>query len=139
MNDFMQCWCIWRSVGNHGGDCRAAAYAALNQYHESREDASRCINLKPSWHKAWNRLGVAHVGLGEWSEAKEAFTKAMELEPDDKSIQTSWAQVCCATQCLSDSSAWSMDRQFIQAAVHSTRVGSYMKANSECGERGGSA
>jgi cytochrome c-type biogenesis protein CcmH/NrfG len=36
---------------------------------------------------------MAHAGLAEWNEAKEAFAKAMELEPDDKTIQTSWAQV----------------------------------------------
>lgn len=38
-------------------------------------------------------MGTAHLGLEDWSEAKDAFAKGMELEPDDKSIQTLWAQV----------------------------------------------
>ena len=35
------------------------------------------------------------MGLEEWGEAKAAYGHAMELEPDDKSLQTAWAQVRC--------------------------------------------
>lgn len=59
-----------------------------------------CVTLKPQWSKGWARLGAAHVGLQEWSEAKEAFGKAMELEPDEHALQRAWEQVRFATPTL---------------------------------------
>ena len=72
--------------------CRAAAHAALGDFVSSRSDAATCCHLSPNWHKAWVRLGTAHIGLEDWGVAKDAFAKALALEPDDKSVQQLWAQ-----------------------------------------------
>jgi hypothetical protein len=42
------------------------------------------LRLRPGWVKGQARLGAALYGLQQYSEAKEAYQKAMELEPDDQ-------------------------------------------------------
>jgi cytochrome c-type biogenesis protein CcmH/NrfG len=39
------------------------------------------------------RLGHALCGLEEWTEAKSAFARARELEPDDQAIEKAWQKV----------------------------------------------
>lgn len=73
--------------------CRSAAYAALEKWEEAREDGARAANLRPTWSKAWSRLGAALMGLEDYTEAKEAYSKARELEPDDKAISNAWIKV----------------------------------------------
>lgn len=73
--------------------CRSAAHAALEQWEEARSDGARAANLRPTWTKAWTRLGAALMGLHDYAEAKDAYSKAMELEPDDKTINNAWLKV----------------------------------------------
>ena len=64
-----------------------------NQWEEALADAQQCVTLKPTWTKAWSRLGAAHTGLEDWSEAKEAYMKALELDPDDNTLRQAWERV----------------------------------------------
>lgn len=57
-------------------------------------DGARAANLRPTWSKAWSRLGAALMGLQDYAEAKEAYARARDLEPDDKTISNAWLKVC---------------------------------------------
>jgi tetratricopeptide (TPR) repeat protein len=76
------------------GACRSAARAKQEQWAGALDDATKCVHLKQGWAKGWVRLGNAHCGLQQWSEARDAYARAIELEPDDKAIQQSFAKVC---------------------------------------------
>lgn len=62
---------------------RAAAYISLKKFTKAIQDARRTIAIKPKWAKGYARLGAAHFALQDFSEAKEAYQRASELEPDD--------------------------------------------------------
>lgn len=46
------------------------------------------VRLKPSWVKGYSRLGAAHHGLKQYSEAKDAYQRAVRLDPDNHMLQT---------------------------------------------------
>lgn len=68
---------------------RAAAYSMMDEHFKALEDAKQSSKLNPSYSKAYNRLGKAHLALGEPEEAVVAFEKALELEPKDVNIKAS--------------------------------------------------
>jgi small glutamine-rich tetratricopeptide repeat-containing protein alpha len=68
---------------------RAAAYSMIGEHFKALEDAKQSCKLNPSYSKAYNRLGKAHLALGEPEEAVVAFEKALELEPKDFNIKAS--------------------------------------------------
>lgn len=68
---------------------RAAAYSMMGEHFKALEDAKQSCKLNPSYSKAYNRLGKAHLALGEPEEAVIAFEKALELEPKDVNIKAS--------------------------------------------------
>jgi tetratricopeptide (TPR) repeat protein len=63
---------------------RSAAYANSANFDAALEDALRVIKLKPAWVKGHMRAAAAYMGLELYSEAKEAYEKAVKLEPDDQ-------------------------------------------------------
>jgi tetratricopeptide (TPR) repeat protein len=71
-------------------------YAHLKDWEKARDDARTCVSLRGTWAKGWVRLGHALSGLEEWEEAKEAFSRARDLEPDDQKIEKAWQKVCPA-------------------------------------------
>ncbi len=68
---------------------RSAAYAKVGQYEDALKDANECTSLNPSWAKGYSRKGAALEFLGKYVEAEEAYLKAMELEPANKSFEES--------------------------------------------------
>ena len=60
---------------------RSGAHASLKNYQEALDDANKTTEIKPDWAKGWGRKGSALHGLSNLGEAKEAFEKALELEP----------------------------------------------------------
>jgi len=63
---------------------RSAAYANCSKFDEALEDAQAVMRLKPGWVKGHARAAAAYMGLELYSEAKEAYEKAVKLEPDDQ-------------------------------------------------------
>lgn len=68
---------------------RAAAYSMMGEHFKALEDAKQSCSLNPSYSKAFNRLGKAHLALGEPEEAVKAFERAVELEPKDANLKAS--------------------------------------------------
>lgn len=77
---------------------RSAAYANCSKFDEALDDARLVLKLKPGWVKGHARAAAAYMGLELYSEAKEAYEKAVKLEPDDQVIGAG-GQACPHTVC----------------------------------------
>lgn len=60
---------------------RSVAYTAMQFYEKALGDADECIRLQPSWAKGYSRRAAAKFHLGDLQEAKQAYSKAWDLEP----------------------------------------------------------
>jgi stress-induced-phosphoprotein 1 len=66
---------------------RSAAHACLKEWDKALHDATRAVQVKPQWAKAYARLGTAHMGLEAFVEAQAAYERAFELDPANASYQ----------------------------------------------------
>ena len=65
---------------------RAAAYASLKRWQNALDDSHEVVTLKPDWVKGWIRRGSAFTGLGKHEEARKAYLKATQLEPNNTQV-----------------------------------------------------
>ncbi|EFJ48274.1 hypothetical protein VOLCADRAFT_60479, partial [Volvox carteri f. nagariensis] len=72
---------------------RSAAYAALERWDDAATDARRVLAIKPGWAKGWARLGAACMGLKLYGDAKEAYEKALRIEPEDQALRRACEKV----------------------------------------------
>ncbi|KAM9985361.1 hypothetical protein ACTFIZ_008909 [Dictyostelium cf. discoideum] len=70
---------------------RAATYSALQNFEKSIEDCVEAIKRNPNYGKAYTRMGSAYTSLGKFTEAMEAYNKAIELEPNNETFKASLA------------------------------------------------
>lgn len=66
---------------------RSACYASLKDFTNALNDAQECIKINDSWSKGYNRIGAAYLGLKNFDEAKKAYNKALELDPNNASAK----------------------------------------------------
>ena len=59
---------------------RAAAHSAARDHESARRDAEAAVALRPSYDKAWSRLGLARFALGDAKGAMEAYARGIEHE-----------------------------------------------------------
>ena len=77
--------CIAVDASNHiFWSNRSAAHAALCQWDAARRDAVKTTVLAPDWPKGWARLGSAAMGCQAFTDATEAYTRAIKLDPDNE-------------------------------------------------------
>ncbi len=50
----------------------------------------RAAEIDPSYAPAWNNLGIAYEHEGEFDKAREAYEKALELDPGNVMIQQNY-------------------------------------------------
>lgn len=50
----------------------------------------RAVEIDPTYAAAYNNLAVAYERLGEFDKAREAYERAVELEPDNLMIQQNY-------------------------------------------------
>lgn len=62
---------------------RSMAYLSMGLLDQALWDAKKSVTLKPDWAKGYYRLGCALENLNEWESALTAFSKGLQLEPDD--------------------------------------------------------
>ena len=62
---------------------RAAAYSKTSKHDRAIEDCLIALGLKEDYARAHGRLGFAYYQLGKHLEAKQSYTRAIELEPDN--------------------------------------------------------
>lgn len=66
---------------------RAACFLKLGRYAQAREDAEACVRLAPEFAKGHFRLALALQAEDKFPEACAAFTKTLNLEPNNKEAQ----------------------------------------------------
>lgn len=72
---------------------RSACYASLKDFPKALDDAQKCVEVNPLWSKGYNRVGAAQYGLGNFDDAKSAYSKALELEPGNAMAQSGLSSV----------------------------------------------
>lgn len=65
----------------------------LGQPAKARASSTKATVMDPKSVKAWFRLGQASMQLGDFREARQAFSKVLELQPDSASARTALKQV----------------------------------------------
>jgi len=68
---------------------RAAAYSQQGDHDKAVEDAKNAIAIDPKYSKAYSRMGHAYFCLNKYSEAVDAYEKALELDRGNATIQNS--------------------------------------------------
>lgn len=66
---------------------RSACYASLKVFNKALEDAEKCVEINSTWAKGYNRVGAAHYGMGNYDDARKAYSKALELDPSNAMAQ----------------------------------------------------
>ncbi|XP_017044884.1 small glutamine-rich tetratricopeptide repeat-containing protein beta [Drosophila ficusphila] len=62
---------------------RAAAHIRLGDNERAVTDCKSALVYNNNYSKAYCRLGVAYSNMGKFAEAEQAYTKAIELEPEN--------------------------------------------------------
>jgi len=62
---------------------RAAAYCYLERYAEAEMDSTKSLKCNPNYSKALARLGLSRFFLGNYNGAVQAYSRALELDPDN--------------------------------------------------------
>uniref|UniRef100_A0A6B2L6K6 peptidylprolyl isomerase n=1 Tax=Arcella intermedia TaxID=1963864 RepID=A0A6B2L6K6_9EUKA len=71
----------------------AAAFLKTSDYKEAKSNAKHALSIDPKSVKALWRLGCAQTELGEWEDAKKCFEDALQIEPDNKAVKASSANL----------------------------------------------
>jgi len=62
---------------------RSAAFYNLGQYDEAEADADKCISIKPSWSKGYQRKAMAQQAKGNFVKAIENYQIGVNLDPSN--------------------------------------------------------
>jgi stress-induced-phosphoprotein 1 len=68
---------------------RSGAYLSNGQTDAALKDAKKCTSLKPDWAKGHSRKGTALFKKNMMTLAKEAYEKAVELDPSNQTYKDS--------------------------------------------------
>ncbi|KAF5300373.1 hypothetical protein FQR65_LT00994 [Abscondita terminalis] len=66
---------------------RAAAFSRLENHENVIEDCECAVRLDPTYGKAYGRLGIAYSNLNMFKKARDAYVKALELDPTNAMYQ----------------------------------------------------
>ncbi len=67
---------------------RSACFASLSNFQAAKDDASKCVSIKPDWAKGYVRLGAAEHGLKQYDAAIKTYNRGLELEPGNESLKS---------------------------------------------------
>eukprot|EP01114_Cavostelium_apophysatum_P016591 TRINITY_DN4757_c0_g1_i1.p1 TRINITY_DN4757_c0_g1~~TRINITY_DN4757_c0_g1_i1.p1 ORF type:complete len:817 (+),score=170.99 TRINITY_DN4757_c0_g1_i1:14-2464(+) len=73
---------------------RAAAYAKLEDWDNSLKDAMRCLELEPTFAKAYHRAGTALLELGRYLEAVDVLRDGVKANPSEASLNQLYKKAC---------------------------------------------
>ncbi|KRZ91679.1 Protein arginine N-methyltransferase 6 [Trichinella sp. T8] len=65
---------------------RAAAFSKLEGHQMAVQDCLKAIQMDSNYGKAYGRLGLAYSCMNRFTEAVNAYKKALELDPDNESF-----------------------------------------------------
>lgn len=50
----------------------------------------RAVEIDPTYAAAWNDLGIGYEQLGKFAEARKAYDRALELDPNNQFIRNNY-------------------------------------------------
>ncbi|KRY72277.1 Protein arginine N-methyltransferase 6 [Trichinella pseudospiralis] len=65
---------------------RAAAFSKLEGHQLAVQDCLKAIQMDSNYGKAYGRLGLAYSCMNRYTDAVNAYKKALELDPDNESF-----------------------------------------------------
>lgn len=65
---------------------RSAAYLKIKKYDEALSDATKCVEIDPSWGKGHARKGDALMALKRYTDAYITFNAGLKANPDDPTL-----------------------------------------------------
>lgn len=68
-------------------------YTATQQFPDAVEHFGHAIEINATYAPAWNMLGYAHRGAGDFEAAKQAFRRYIELVPNEPNPFDSYAEL----------------------------------------------
>jgi len=71
----------------------AACHLKLQEYKETLENTEKALQLDSNSVKGLWRRGSALTELGQWEEAQQAFMKALEIDPNNTAVKTSFSRL----------------------------------------------
>eukprot|EP00961_Rhodomonas_salina_P226949 3068235-Rhodomonas_salina.1 len=98
---------------------RSARHAALRQFWCALKDAEECTTLEPKWPKGHLRKGTAHLGLLNLSAAYGAYTKALEVSADDKTLSAINRGLASVDSVMTDMMRIAKSSELVDEAAHS--------------------
>lgn len=66
--------------------------AQKNLWKEAVLQWERATQLDPTYGAAWNNLGIGYEQLGKFADARKAYEKAIELEPNNTFVKNNYDQ-----------------------------------------------
>ncbi|XP_071438897.1 small glutamine-rich tetratricopeptide repeat-containing protein alpha-like [Hetaerina americana] len=72
---------------------RAAAHIQTQNFLGAINDCHEAIRLDPSYSKAHSRLGYAYQAVGNRIKARECYSKALDLEPENESYRSCYQKL----------------------------------------------
>lgn len=73
----------------------ATAYINRKDYETAYKNARKAVEVDPGNPNAYNLLGVVYQLVNEDARAKDAFQRALAIEPDDPYINNTYASFLC--------------------------------------------
>lgn len=67
---------------------RAAVHSKLGNHEAAVQDSLTALQIDSSYSKAYGRLGLAYSSMNKHKEARDAYKKALEMEPDNESYKS---------------------------------------------------
>ncbi|KAG0727979.1 Stress-induced-phosphoprotein 1 [Chionoecetes opilio] len=71
---------------------RAACYTKLAEFNLGLKDCDECIRLEPNFVKGYVRKGKIHQGLKQFSQAQNAYQKAIDIDANCQDAATGFRE-----------------------------------------------
>ena len=99
---------------------RSAAYLSNGKPQEALDDASKCIELEPTWAKGYGRKGAALHMLKQYEESIQSFEEGLNLESNNSYLKTGLNLVNNEKELTKNQPNFSMD--FMQQLMQNEKV-----------------
>jgi Flp pilus assembly protein TadD len=68
----------------------AITLAQKGLWKDATQRLERATSMDPAYAAAWNNLGIGYEQLGRFDDARKAYEKALELDPENTFIKTNY-------------------------------------------------
>jgi len=115
---------------------RSASCLALKEPERALQDAQMATTLNSSWARAHYRRGAALHALERWAEATSAYSKCLELNPDDTSARVNLDRVRAKATAIKSTRSCTLSESGVQS---SEPAGLLLRADAAFAPVGGGA